>query len=359
MTLPKESAFPKSNIDFLRLLLATLVIITHSYPLSGLPEADLLHQLTGGQIVFSYVAVRGFFVLSGFLIFKSLMASEGLGDYFWKRALRIFPGYWMVILLTVFVVGPLVTDIGTQAYFTQSSTWAYLKGSLTMQQIFAIDHVLKDVPYTGGINGSLWTIPYEVLMYGMIAPLFFIRRHKTIILAVVGFAFAALTYLYCFPVAAIDATVVPVWGFRGVYLVDLPMYFLAGTLLALPGRKSWLTHWGLFAVASGILILTGWLGGMRFVMPFAFPFWIIAFAHMSFPVINNVRVMGDFSYGIYLYGFLIQQVLMHYFHFELVGLAFWSICGSIVCGALSWHLLEKHALRLKNWKWWKLSRRQT
>src|SRR6476646_3313529 len=101
MLAKKIDPLHQNNFDFLRLIFALSVIITHSYPLSGLPEIDPLHRLTAGQLSFSYVGVRGFFVISGFLIYESLMRSKGLDDYFIKRILRIYPGLLVVLALTV------------------------------------------------------------------------------------------------------------------------------------------------------------------------------------------------------------------------------------------------------------------
>lgn len=79
----------KNNFDFLRLLFAFFVIITHSFSLSGLRECDALCKITPNHINLSYLGVRGFFIISGYLIFQSLVRSKGLIDYYWKRILRL------------------------------------------------------------------------------------------------------------------------------------------------------------------------------------------------------------------------------------------------------------------------------
>ncbi|MEF9478143.1 acyltransferase family protein [Chryseobacterium sp. 1B4] len=83
-----------NNFDFLRLVFASLVVITHSYALSGAAQGDPLSQLTHGQMEFSYLGVHGFFIISGYLIFKSLLRCKGLPDFYWKRLLRLFPHSW-------------------------------------------------------------------------------------------------------------------------------------------------------------------------------------------------------------------------------------------------------------------------
>lgn len=72
-----------NNFDFLRLLFASAVVITHSYPLSGMLESDILSRMTSGQISFAYLGVKGFFIISGFLIFKSLLRCDNLLDFYW------------------------------------------------------------------------------------------------------------------------------------------------------------------------------------------------------------------------------------------------------------------------------------
>lgn len=106
----------KNNFDFLRLIFASFVIITHSYPLSGVKECDWLCQLSNGQISFSYIGLKGFFVISGYLIFQSLQRSDNIIDYFWKRVLRLFPALFIVLLLTI-ILTPFVYE-GDVPFFT-------------------------------------------------------------------------------------------------------------------------------------------------------------------------------------------------------------------------------------------------
>jgi peptidoglycan/LPS O-acetylase OafA/YrhL len=94
----------KNNFDFLRLLFASFVIITHSYALSGNKECDLLCQYTNGQVSFSYLGVRGFFVISGYLVFQSLKRSRNIFDYSIKRILRLYPALILMLILTILFV---------------------------------------------------------------------------------------------------------------------------------------------------------------------------------------------------------------------------------------------------------------
>ena len=123
----------KNNFDFLRLLFATFVIITHSYPLSGTIECDWLCEITNSKMLFSYLGVRGFFIISGYLIFQSLLRSKGLVDYYWKRFLRLFPALLLVLLLTV-ILAPLVYDSNV-SYLSNPSIYSYVYKNMSLYRL--------------------------------------------------------------------------------------------------------------------------------------------------------------------------------------------------------------------------------
>src|SRR5579883_434314 len=107
----------KNNFDFLRLVFALFVLITHSYAISGFNEnLDPLRQLTNNQISFSTLGVKGFFVISGFLVFKSLQRSKNWFDYIIKRILRIFPAL-IAVLTTCFIVCSMFSSLPANEYF--------------------------------------------------------------------------------------------------------------------------------------------------------------------------------------------------------------------------------------------------
>src|SRR4051812_35296360 len=90
----------RNNFDFLRFCFAVLVILSHSYPLTGNTAAEPIGRITGGTVVFGSVAVEAFFVISGFLIAHSWLHSASAGQYLKKRILRIYPGYLVAMLIS-------------------------------------------------------------------------------------------------------------------------------------------------------------------------------------------------------------------------------------------------------------------
>ena len=101
--LPKDN-----NFGALRLLFASVVILSHSPEiLDGDRHRELLTMMFG-TISFGVLGVDGFFIVSGYLITKSFLSSDTLFAYFKKRVLRIYPGFIVAFLLCLFVLAPFV-----------------------------------------------------------------------------------------------------------------------------------------------------------------------------------------------------------------------------------------------------------
>jgi len=156
-----------NTFGFIRLVLASLVIVDHAFPLSG-NGADPFWGYTHGQESLGGFAVAGFFVVSGFLISRSAMSVDFLG-FLWRRILRIFPAFWLVLVVTVAVVAPFFywLDHGSLAgYLTRGTpgpiTYLTNNWNLTIGQYAVLD-VFRTTPYgtevnASVMNGSLWTL---------------------------------------------------------------------------------------------------------------------------------------------------------------------------------------------------------
>ena len=166
-TIHRENIF-----DFLRLLFSCLVIISHSFPLTGVREQEILMQVTNNQADFGGLSVKAFFIISGFLIFQSLERSRSYTDYLWKRILRLFPallvmGIFILLVIALFLYKsdvPILENYSFLTYFPRVLSLFFLQEN--------IDGVFQDLPYQT-INGSLWTLCYEFSMYITISILFF------------------------------------------------------------------------------------------------------------------------------------------------------------------------------------------
>ncbi|WP_394759803.1 acyltransferase family protein, partial [Flavobacterium sp.] len=129
----------KNNFDFLRLLFAVFVIVTHSYIFSGSKESDYLCFISKCNLTFASLGVQGFFVISGYLIFQSFERSKDIIDYFWKRILRLFPALLFVLLLTIVLI-PFVYENKNTPYLFNKDVWTYIPRNITLLKMqYTID----------------------------------------------------------------------------------------------------------------------------------------------------------------------------------------------------------------------------
>ena len=305
-----------------------------------------MFQFSHGQASLSHIGVQGFLIISGFLIAKSLLRSGSLLDYYYKRALRVFPGLWVMLGITI-VVCFFFSGKSLLAYLTHYTTRDYGFFNALLRTQYKIDGVFADNPYPNAVNGSLWTIPYEFFFYIVLSGCFFIRTHTRVLRWCFIGLFIGLAGLFLTLTPVLSTYQLPFWPLQGQHLAELGAFFISGAIWAVLPLPTVKTRQLLAAVAAGAWLASICLGGYNYVQFLALPVLIISFGTLNTPLLSWVRLYGDFSYGIYLWGFFVQQVLMHLFRLSLLELMLASIVVTYACGALSWHLIEKQALRLK------------
>jgi peptidoglycan/LPS O-acetylase OafA/YrhL len=330
-----------NNFDFLRLLFATLVLYTHSFPLVGAPEEDLMYHLSQGRAQMSTLAVHGFFVISGYLIFNSLLRSRDIGDYFFKRIIRVFPAL-LVVVVVCMMVGYFLAHQSTAAYFTHPSFYSYAL-NIVLRYQEGINGVFATNPYPNSINGSLWTVGYEFLLYIVLACFFFLRHNRRVLLPAMVAATAVLLGLHLQHAHITFSNTLLEYS----NLVFFSGLFFGGATLALCPLPS--TRTRAIVVGIGLLVLAFILrrGGYSQLAILLLPPVVVYFGTLNYPVLGLVRRLGDLSYGIYIWGFPIQQLLVYLLHPTQVQLMLLSIPATYSIAYASWNLLEEKALRLK------------
>lgn len=332
-----------NNFDFLRFLFAVFVIITHSYALSGLEnQQDLLQQITNNQASFSSIGLSGFFVISGYFIFKSFERSNHIYDYLKKRVLRVFPALLVVLLLSLLLVG-LIYD-GKTPLLLNSSFWTYLPNNLSLYGFQGvISGVFEKNPYHS-INGSLWTIRYEFSLYIAIALLFFIKNRSRLMIIVICFITVIMLSIYHVWIDTFAG--VKILGMQGLHILNLGSFFVIGSLLAIVGFTKWNSKIlvGLLCITILVCFKLGLYNEVKHIL---FPPFIIGLGFLPVKYISNYSKYGDPSYGIYIYAFPIQQSLVYFYKPKIEILIMLSICLSVLFGYLSWHLIEKRVLLYK------------
>lgn len=355
---PKNNAF-----GFLRLVLAVLVVFSHSFPLGGF-GIDPLEALTKGRHTIGLVAVAMFFVLSGFLVCRSASQTASVPRFLWHRFLRIFPGYWICLLICGFVVAPFVAfgeydsfvrvfavPRGSSQDFVMGNAALFHFEEFSIPGIFyvyptAIAGLLRNNPFPFAINGSLWTLPFEVFCYLGVATLTVVgvlRRARSLILALFIGLWCLYAFVYIDPITFREAFPYP--GL--LYLVMLPLYFCAGCLCFLYIGEIPFSRLVFIAsvLLTGVSLLVGAFG---LIAPVAMTY---AFLWIAFRLpLGRFEAKGDFSYGVYIYAFPVQQGLAFVGIQEMGFGAYFasSLLAAFALAILSYRLVEAPCLRLKN-----------
>lgn len=340
----------RNNFDFLRLMFAIFVIVTHSYALTGSSGEDVLSRLTAHQLSLSGLGVKGFFIISGYLIFQSVLRCRNWKDYMVRRVLRIYPAY-AIALVVCALVGLLVTSRTMHEYLASPSPYIYVASRLVMfwSSPDSISGVFETNPYKNAVNGSLWTIPYEFLFYIVLSLCFIIKKFPKLLLAVVALVYIG-SLLFTIRYEDKPGFSLTLGGFEWHGLAHLGLYFCAGALLAALQLARWKYRKLLLLISLALLIILLATHSFYFTQYAILPLVVLLFGIMDTPGISGLsNKIGDWSYGIYLYGFLVQQTLMHYHAFATMQLTLFATLASIALGATSWHLVEKRALKLKRY----------
>jgi peptidoglycan/LPS O-acetylase OafA/YrhL len=260
--------------------------------------------------------------------------------------LRIFPALAVVLLVTLAAVY-FIYPSSITPFFTNKEVYAYFLGNLILfKPHFFIPGIFSGLPSTA-INGSLWTIEYEFFFYLFILLFFFVRSQKRVLkiaLTVVVVMFLMVRLLFY------NWTVQTHFFIPLEPLFDLGIYFLMGSLLscfdfdAIPFKN-------IIAAASLVVLIAAiYFGVGHTVVYVTLPFLVIYLGKQTSRVATIVHAsIGDPSYGIYLYAFPLQQFIIYWFRPSTLMLFIASTIGAFIFGYLSWILIEKKALALKQY----------
>jgi peptidoglycan/LPS O-acetylase OafA/YrhL len=359
------------GFDALRIVLAFSVLFVHCnlWRPAG-PDLDLLPLVDGLPIptwAFTTAIVPLFFALSGFLVAGSA-ESLSLRDFITNRALRIVPALAVEIILCSLILGPLVTDVSLATYLQDPQFHRYFLNMFGWIQ-YELPGVFKTNPQSDYVNGSLWTVPHEISVYIVLAVSIYcgVFQRRTLLLCGVvllfvtaiavhaakaaGLSFPGLDFLSTVFVTRGAARLVPVFfvgvllyryrdriPFNGAIAAIAATLYVAATCLFT--RETLLAPIGVMLTAPLYGYIIAWIGlSPRF-----------ALRGKSIGVIPiGLLAAGDYSYGIYLYGYPMQQTLIHVFPgvWNTAGLFLASGTVVMAFAIFSWHTIERPVLRLR------------
>ncbi len=337
-----------NNFDFIRFLAASFVIITHSFDLSGHYDTELLYRWSEGYIAFSYLGVRAFFLISGFLITQSMLGSSSYISYGIKRVMRIFPGLAVALLLTVFVYGACRTTLPLGDYFSNSETYTYFKNVVLYRSQAGLPGVLGS-ERGGFLNGSLWTLVYEVTFYVLIAvahALDILRRPVWIVVTVGGLV-ALDAWMRVRPL--LYESFYPSVGMKMGAFLEFSTFFGVGSLHYLYRQRIPYSRVGFVVVLIGWLVVIKWAENQLFHALTYFLFSYLLFCLTFWPSrLKSFGQPGDYSYGIYIYAYPIQLLIIAL----MPAASPWLMAGiswllTFPFAWVSWWCVEEPLLRLK------------
>jgi len=337
-----------NNFGFLRFFLAALVIFSHGLPIGGFPDYDPFILLSHHATTLGSFAVAGFFALSGFLITRSYCTSNNIVHFLWHRFLRIFPGFWMCLIITAFVFAPLMQ------WMEQGSTYGLFESHDSPLRyvyanffLFINQWTIAGLPTKtslAGLNGSLWTLIHEFICYlgvGIFGVLGLLGKRWSVIVALLG--------LWMLQVLRIHVpSLVPMIAGHPFFeeFIRLSITFFCGATFYLFREKIAIS--GVLAlIAAGVYVIGSAIG-------YTLEIESVTITYMMFWLAFNLPFQafdkrGDYSYGLYIYAFPVQQMLavLGAQKFGYVPFVMLGVVGTLLFAIPSYKFVEKPMLDLK------------
>jgi peptidoglycan/LPS O-acetylase OafA/YrhL len=329
-----------NGFDGLRLVAASMVIFGHAFALTG--QAAIPAFLGSG---IHAIGVKTFFVISGYLITRSWQSDPNLLHFWIKRLLRVMPGLIAVCLVTIFVLGPLTTVLPLSDYFRNSQTFGYL-WNIALHPQYELPGVFEENVFPRAVNGSLWTLPVEIAMYCGV-PLFVGLYRPAARFVVPAVACLLLAGSIYFLRIAPPTDLISFWGMNWIPTLDIDYYFYAGASIAVLR----LDRFGNPLIAVALLVASNWIFSgpvpNELALAVTLPYLVISLGKTKSALLRRLEG-NDFSYGVYLYGFPVQQTVVHFVGAQsaLFNVAV-SLSIAAVLGVISWFVVEKRALAFK------------
>lgn len=332
------------NFDFLRLAAATLVVFSHAFLIGeGSEVSEPFVRLNGPHNALGVYGVHCFFIISGFLVTTSLARSNGTLDFLWRRFLRIYPALLVSVVVCAFILVVPFSSRGPASAFTTLAPLRFIAANLVWP---GSGYRLVDVTFYPGplgiiINGSLWSLGFELLCYVAIAAIGYI----------IGIRASTIAGTTLVLLIAIGLSRFSTWSFVNDVTLVAPGFFVGSFLFAigLHKRRSLFSSIMLVTVSAVALAIAFAFGALLRVFPIAAASPLILLATSRSIRLPRVRRVGDISYGTYLYGWPVEQFLR-----ALIGpVSGWLLFAAALpvtylCGFISWRLVERPALRLKS-----------
>lgn len=326
----------KNNFDFIRLFAAFMVLYSHQFALSGLKEPAPLPGISYGTL-----ALFIFFSISGYLTSQSWENDPNFMKFLARRIIRIWPGLAVSCLLVALLAGPYLSTNTLWDYFSSIELYNYFS-ILRLKLSDRLPGVFINTPFPHAVNGSLWSIPLEVKWYFILAILgvIGILKRKSLTFLVIFSYIIYLIFIY---------KINQKWHDPGHYIHEFGIFFCYGIFLQ-KTKSTWQNHRKkTYTITLITFIILNIINQPYISALICTPIFTILIGSASTKPLNYTGKFGDFSFGVYIYAFPIQQGIIwstanrlpFYYALSL------SCIITLFFAILSWHYVEKPALRLK------------
>lgn len=327
-----------NNFHLIRMLAASGVLLSHGFLVTrGDISYEPLWDTLG--VTLGHVGVLIFFSISGFFIARSYDRSRDLWQFVWARCLRLFPALAVVLLLTIVIGGLWISTADAEQYWSVTPTY-FWRNLTMMRPVLELPGVFENLPVERRINGSLWTLFYEVICYFGVAfagltGLLWQRRNGTLVATGVALTFVAIQVL-----SPPLHTVILNLAVLGLPFVVGVLFYLLRDFISLN-----LLAASVLLGVTAPLAHTVWFEP-AFAVAIAYAVFCLGYVKCAFLAWYN-RV-GDFSYGIYIYAFPVQQIGVKLGYSEPWSNIAFALPVTFGCALLSWYFVEAPMLKFKS-----------
>ena len=337
----------ENNFNLIRIIAAFVVLVSHSFVIAtGDPAQEPLRTWLGTTP--GTIGVDVFFITSGFLVTKSLIDRNSIPKFAFARFLRIYPAMLIMVLATTFLFGLFVSHFSFSDYIFDKNTLIYFLRNSTI--VFGPSYFLPDVftsnPNMGVVNGSLWSMKFELWMYIFLTLIWIIMKsikgnsHKYFFISISVIVTISLIFHF--------TNILTSPQFESHQLAHLTFMFFTGSLFYSLREKISL-RWGTFAFAVFILAASVFYRpAFSVIYALSIAYIVFCLAYLPRGALWSYNKLGDYSYGLYIYAYPIEQTIaLLNPRIPPLEMVLMAAPATMALAILSWHVIEKRALRLK------------
>lgn len=334
ITVEQRAAGRDNNFNLLRMIAASAVLMSHAWPIAiGKDAVEPLLTSTGYKLGTTSVTI--FFAVSGFFITKSFDRRASAADFVVARVARIYPALVVVLLLTALLLGPLLTSLPIHVYAVDRHSWTYVPQNLLLRHPqWSLPGVFAHNPAGSAINGSLWTLYSEVFCYGLVMLAGWLRLIRPLTFPLI--LLAAVAPVFLVPQSEAGGML------ASTSILNLPFALGAAAYIY---RRYLPVSTALTLSLAGAAAATLGTTFYPLMHAVALSYGALWFGLTRFPRLHTYNRLGDFSYGMYIYAFPIEQMWVARFGpMPPLQLALLSFGPTLLLAILSWKLIEAPAL---------------